>query len=170
MSDEALHRRFFGARRNFSEKEAEYFLDIDFMNHVALVAVVQENGKQAIVGAGRYVVIQRGQAELAFGVVDQYQGQGLGVALILLAGSRCFYLCKQGGTWAVFDFCGTITNKYLALLFTQTLLYPLLCNWTEKCPLDPKRNRSSGTTFRSTYSTPTPAIKTGRRSANYRGR
>ena len=82
MSDESLYRRFFGARRHFSEKEAEYFLDIDFVNHVALVAVAQENGKQAIVGAGRYVVVQPGQAEVAFGVVDQYQGQGLGAALM----------------------------------------------------------------------------------------
>jgi RimJ/RimL family protein N-acetyltransferase len=82
MSDESLHRRFFGAKRHFSEKEAEYFLDIDFVNHVALVAVAEENGKQAIVGASRYVVVQPGQAEVAFGVVDEYQGQGLGVALM----------------------------------------------------------------------------------------
>ena len=82
MSDESLYRRFFGARRHFSEQEAEYFLDIDFVNHVALVAVADENGKQAIVGAGRYVVVQPGQAEVAFGVVDQYQGQGLGAALM----------------------------------------------------------------------------------------
>ena len=38
MSDESLHRRFFSAKRHFSEKEAERFLDIDFVNHVALVA------------------------------------------------------------------------------------------------------------------------------------
>src|SRR6516225_2892770 len=82
MSDESLYRRFFGARRHFSEKEAEYFLDIDFVNHVALVAVADENGKQLIIGAGRYVVVQPGQAEVAFGVVDQYQGQGLGAALM----------------------------------------------------------------------------------------
>ena len=82
MSDEYLYRRFFGARRHFSEKEAEYFLDIDFVNHVALVAVADENGKQSILGAGRYVVVQPGQAEVAFGVVDQYQGQGLGAALM----------------------------------------------------------------------------------------
>jgi RimJ/RimL family protein N-acetyltransferase len=82
MSDESLYRRFLGARRHFSEKEAEYFLDIDFVNHVALVAVAQENGKKAIVGAGRYVVVRPGQAEVAFGVVDQYQGQGLGAALM----------------------------------------------------------------------------------------
>ena len=82
MSDESLYRRFFAARRHFSEKEAEYFLNIDFVNHVALVAVAHENGKPVIIGAARYVVVQPGQAEVAFGVVDQYQGQGLGVALL----------------------------------------------------------------------------------------
>jgi RimJ/RimL family protein N-acetyltransferase len=82
MSDESLHSRFFGAKRYFSEKEAERFLDIDFVNHVALVAVVDEDNKPAIIGAGRYVVVQPGQAEVAFGVVDQYQGQGLGGALL----------------------------------------------------------------------------------------
>ena len=43
MSDESLRRRFFGAKRHFSEKEAEHFLDIDFVNHVALIAAVVEN-------------------------------------------------------------------------------------------------------------------------------
>ena len=82
MSDESRYRRFFGAKRHFSEKEAEHFLDIDFVNHVALVAVADEEGKPAIIGAGRYVVVQPELAEVAFGVVDQYQGQGLGGALL----------------------------------------------------------------------------------------
>jgi ribosomal protein S18 acetylase RimI-like enzyme len=81
-SDESLHRRFFGAKRHFSEKEAEYFLNIDFINHVALVAVARENSKQAIVGAGRYVVVEPGAAEVAFAAVDEYQGQGIGAALM----------------------------------------------------------------------------------------
>jgi RimJ/RimL family protein N-acetyltransferase len=82
MSDESIQRRFFAARRHFSEKEAKHFLDIDFLSHVALVAVIDESGEQAIVGAGRYIVVQPGQAEVAFGVIDQYQGQGLGSALM----------------------------------------------------------------------------------------
>jgi GNAT superfamily N-acetyltransferase len=52
------------------------------VSHVALVAVIDDNGEQAIVGAGRYIVVQPGRAEVAFGVIDQYQGQGLGVALM----------------------------------------------------------------------------------------
>jgi RimJ/RimL family protein N-acetyltransferase len=82
MSDESVYRRFFGAKREFTEKEAAYFLNIDFVNHTALVAVADENGKEAIVGGGRYVVVAPGRAEVAFAVVDEYQGQGLGAALM----------------------------------------------------------------------------------------
>ena len=82
MSDDSVYRRFFGARREFTEKEATYFLNIDFVNHTALVAVADENGEQAIVGGGRYVVVEAGRAEVAFAVVDEYQGQGLGAALM----------------------------------------------------------------------------------------
>jgi RimJ/RimL family protein N-acetyltransferase len=82
MSDESLHRRFFGAKRRFTEKEAAYFLDIDFVNHVALAALAEENGKSTIVGGARYVVVRPGQAEVAFAVIDEYQGLGIGAAMM----------------------------------------------------------------------------------------
>jgi RimJ/RimL family protein N-acetyltransferase len=82
MSDESVYRRFFGPRHQFAEKEATYFLNIDFVNHVALVVVADENGEEAIVGGGRYVVVEPGRAEVAFAVIDEYQGQGLGAALM----------------------------------------------------------------------------------------
>jgi GNAT superfamily N-acetyltransferase len=82
MSDETLYRRFFVARRHFSEKETAYFLSIDFVNHVALVVLADESGKGAIVGAGRYIVVDAGRAEAAFAVIDGYQGQGVGSALM----------------------------------------------------------------------------------------
>jgi len=74
FSSEALYRRFFGVRRQFSEKEADYFLDIDFVNHVALVVVAGDPSQPTIVGGGRYVVVQPGQAEVAFAIIDAYQG------------------------------------------------------------------------------------------------
>ena len=79
---DSLRRRFFGPKRSFSEKEIAYYVDIDFVRHVALVAVVDEDGHPAIVGGARYVVTEPGKAEIAFAVVDQYQGQGLGAALM----------------------------------------------------------------------------------------
>jgi RimJ/RimL family protein N-acetyltransferase len=81
-STQSIYRRFFNARRHFSEAEISFFLNPDFVRHVALVAVAEEGGTPVIAGGGRYVVINPGQAEVAFAVVDQFQGQGIATVLL----------------------------------------------------------------------------------------
>jgi RimJ/RimL family protein N-acetyltransferase len=81
-SPQSLFRRFFAAKRGFTEQEIAFFLNIDFVNHVALVAVANEDSQPVIVGGGRYVVLQPETAEVAFAIIDQYQGQGIGSALM----------------------------------------------------------------------------------------
>ncbi len=81
-SPQSLRRRFFVPKRGFSETELAFFMNIDFNNHVALVAQVEEEGRQAIVGGGRYIMVEPGKAEIAFVVVDAYQGKGIGAALM----------------------------------------------------------------------------------------
>jgi GNAT superfamily N-acetyltransferase len=71
LSVKSLYRRFFGLKRHFSEREIDFFLNVDFANHVVLVAVMRDAGRAAIVGGGRYIV-----------VVDKFQGQGIGRALM----------------------------------------------------------------------------------------
>jgi RimJ/RimL family protein N-acetyltransferase len=78
---ESLQRRFFVTKRGFSENEKAFFMNIDFVDHVALVAVIDEDGRPAIVGGGRYVVTRPGEAEVAFVVVDAFQGQRIGALL-----------------------------------------------------------------------------------------
>ena len=39
-STQSLFRRFFAAKRGFTDQEIEFFLHVDFINHVALVAVI----------------------------------------------------------------------------------------------------------------------------------
>src|SRR5262249_5262440 len=82
VSTQSLYRRFFAVRRSFTEQEIEFFTHVDFVNHVALVAEAEEDGKTVIVGGGRYVMVQPGQAEVAFAVIDAYQGHGIGAALM----------------------------------------------------------------------------------------
>jgi len=82
VSAQSLYRRFFGPRRDFTEQEITFFVTVDFVEHVALVAVVEEGGRPVIAGGARYIVVQPGQAEVAFAVVDQYQGEGLGTMLM----------------------------------------------------------------------------------------
>ena len=81
-STESLQRRFFVVKRGFSQKEIDFFMKIDFSNHVALVALADEDGRPTIIGGGRYVVVEPGRAEVAFVVIDGYQGQGLGARLM----------------------------------------------------------------------------------------
>lgn len=78
MSEEARYRRFFAPKRSFTQKEIDFYLNIDFVSHVALVVVLDG----AIVGGGRYIVSEPGRAEVAFSVDDAHQGQGIGSALM----------------------------------------------------------------------------------------
>ena len=81
-SDQSLYRRFFSVRRVFSDQEVASFVNVDFIDEIALLAVVREGGRQVVAGGGRYIVVRPGTAELAFTVVDEFQGQGIASALL----------------------------------------------------------------------------------------
>ncbi len=82
MSAQSRYTRFFAPKPGLSEKEIAHFMNVDFVNHVALVALAEDAGRRRIVGAGRYIVSQPGTAELAFAVDDAQQGRGIASALI----------------------------------------------------------------------------------------
>jgi GNAT superfamily N-acetyltransferase len=81
-SNQSLYRRFFGFKRGFTDQEVDFYVNVDFVSHVALVALLEEDGQPVIVGGGRYIMVQPNQAEVAFAVDDAHQGQGIGAALL----------------------------------------------------------------------------------------
>jgi GNAT superfamily N-acetyltransferase len=81
-SARSLQRRFFGLKRTFTDQEVAFFVNVDFINHVALLALIHEGDRSVIAGGGRYIVVRPGQAELALVVLDEYQGHGIGRALM----------------------------------------------------------------------------------------
>jgi RimJ/RimL family protein N-acetyltransferase len=93
LSAASLHRRFFAVKRNFSDREKAFFLDVDFVNHIALVAEVTDGSEVKIIGGARYIVTSPGSAEVAFAIVDEFQGQGLGTLLM----RHLLTLARAGG-------------------------------------------------------------------------
>jgi RimJ/RimL family protein N-acetyltransferase len=82
LSAQSRYTRFFAPKSGLSEAEIAQFMKVDFVDHVALMAVAQVEGGPRIVGAGRYIVSQPGAAEIAFAVDDSYQGRGVASAVI----------------------------------------------------------------------------------------
>jgi RimJ/RimL family protein N-acetyltransferase len=78
----SLYNRFFTVKRKFSDKEVSSFFDVDFVDEVALVVIAEEDDGRHIVGGARYIVVEPGRAELAFSIIDAYQGQGLATSLL----------------------------------------------------------------------------------------
>jgi GNAT superfamily N-acetyltransferase len=82
MSAEALYLRFFAPRRGFSDAEVDRYVNVDFVEQVALVALIEESGAPLLVGGARYVRTAPGCAEVAFSVDDGHRGLGLGSVLL----------------------------------------------------------------------------------------
>jgi RimJ/RimL family protein N-acetyltransferase len=79
---QSIFQRFFAFKRGFTEKEIDFYVNVDFVNHVALVALMEEDGRSVIVGGARYIVLEPGRAEIAFAVDDLHQALGLGTVLM----------------------------------------------------------------------------------------
>ena len=84
FSDDSLYKRFHGAKTSLTNQELKYFTEIDYLHHVALLAVLKENA-QAIAG-GRFIAYDEALspriAELSFAVADNFQGLGAGTIIL----------------------------------------------------------------------------------------
>lgn len=85
LSDESRYRRFLSPVPRLSESQLRYLTDVDHHDHEALIALEPESGEA--LGVARYVRTDPEAAEFAVTVIDDWQGRGLGSALLdLLAG------------------------------------------------------------------------------------
>ena len=87
LSPESVYFRFFGPKKTLSARELTQFTDLDYRHHVALVATLNQQGDERIIGVGRYFVAggRKGlkrSAEVAFAVLDEYQGHGIATVLL----------------------------------------------------------------------------------------
>ena len=83
LSPDTRFLRFHHYKPGLTEREIDYFCDVDQENHIALVAEMTRRGRDEIVGAGRFYRLARGdRAEVSFVVEDAEQGRGIGTVLL----------------------------------------------------------------------------------------
>ncbi len=83
LSTHSRYQRFFGTKRALTREELRNLTELDFQTHVALVATLYDGVEERIIGVGRYIVGSRPtRAEVAFAVLDEYQGRGIGTLLL----------------------------------------------------------------------------------------
>jgi RimJ/RimL family protein N-acetyltransferase len=82
LSDHSRYLRFAGARPDVSDSELDHLVEVDHRTHEAFVAVDPVTGRA--VAVARYVRVpgERSVVELAATVADDWQGIGLGSALL----------------------------------------------------------------------------------------
>ena len=78
LSPETVYFRFFAPYPRLTEKDLLRFTNVDYVDRVALVAVIAGE----IIGVGRYDRIDLVEAEIAFVISDEHQGRGLGSILL----------------------------------------------------------------------------------------
>jgi RimJ/RimL family protein N-acetyltransferase len=82
LSEESIRKRFLAAKPRFTSAELRYLTEVDGVNHIALVALLEDDPEQ-LVAVARCVRLpdRPGTAEMAIVVGDPWQNQGVGRAL-----------------------------------------------------------------------------------------
>jgi GNAT superfamily N-acetyltransferase len=77
LSKQSRQLRFLGAKPRLNERDLELLVDVGSSGREAVVAVDRETG--CSIGIGRYVRdADAPEAEIAFEVIDEWQGRGVG--------------------------------------------------------------------------------------------
>lgn len=84
LSPQTIFLRFLETFKELSDKQAYHFANLDYLTHMALVALINESGEEQLIGVARYAFIkdQPGYAESAIVVRDDFQSKGLGTILM----------------------------------------------------------------------------------------
>lgn len=115
LSDDTLFYRFISSRKDMPHNRLQEFVIIDYTKQMVVLAVIEEEGKEEIVGIGQYAINEATYtADVAFAIRDDYQNVGIGKEML----SYLTYLAKKQGLLG-FTAEVLIENKSMLHLFEK---------------------------------------------------
>src|SRR4029453_8759778 len=84
LSPRSVYHRFFHPVNGLTSEDLRRLTEIDFHDHIAVVLTVTGGSEERLIAIGRYIRIVPGgdTAEVAFTVIDDYQGRGAAGTLL----------------------------------------------------------------------------------------
>ncbi len=83
LSDQSLKRRFMSPRTDIPHKIRQEFVAIDFSQKMVILATIEKEGKEIVLGMGQYITdTLTHTAEVAFTVKEDYHDQGIATEIL----------------------------------------------------------------------------------------
>jgi acetyltransferase len=116
FSEESIRYRFFQMLKDTSHELRVRYCNVDYDREIAIVAELNEAGRRKILGVGRLSTEPDGKSgELAFIIVDEWQGLGLGTKIV----DYVLEIAKEKGIEKVFAIM--LTDNCRALSLTRKM-------------------------------------------------
>ncbi len=115
LSPQGMYHRFMSMRTSMHHEQLQKFVIIDYTKEMVILAIIEDEGKEKIVGMGQYFIDERTHtAEVAFVVRDDHQNQGIGAELL----GYLTLLAKRNGLHG-FTAAVLMDNQPMLLLFEK---------------------------------------------------
>jgi acetyltransferase len=112
LSKRSVYMRFFSPLKQLSRQMLVRLTQIDYDREIALVALMGEGRDEKIIGVSRIIGYFDGsQAEFALAISDEWQGQGIGAALL----TQCLAAARNQGMKQIMGFVLSENTQMLKL-------------------------------------------------------
>ncbi len=83
FSEESIYYRFFSVLKDMTYEQLQHYVNVDYEEKMAIVAIAKEKGSERLVAVGRYALTPASNmAEFAVIVQDSWQNRGIGTFLL----------------------------------------------------------------------------------------
>ncbi|MEO0076936.1 MAG: GNAT family N-acetyltransferase [candidate division WOR-3 bacterium] len=126
FSEQTIYYRFFSYLHAMPHDKLAKFVNIDYENEMAIVAIIKEAGEEKIIGIARYALDKATNlAEFAFVITDKWQNKGIGTILFS-------YLIRIAKAKNIKGFIGYVLDTNIgAYRLTHKMGYPVKSKWED---------------------------------------